>query len=208
MSDLKYILHKTFFTGGGWTNLLVPAGLGLAVFFVFFLLFFRRNRPAKNILLAVLFLYLAIVASLTLSFSPPSLWRVSPKSTEWVVGNIVWVPFESAKNIFHNAVSADNMKEFFRVIGGNFVMLMPLGVLVPLISPRFRAGRMLLLSLFVPILIEGLQLLNNILMGAVLRSVETEDVLLNAAGCFLVYLIFAGLRRIFRPKYKAKHAKR
>lgn len=209
MSDLKYILRKSFFTGSGdWSSLLIPLGIGLAVFLVFFFLFFRRNKPSKNILLAILFMYLAVVASLTLSFSLPSLWRVSPKSTSWVIGNIVWVPFESARNIFRNAVNADNMREFLRVIGGNFVLLMPLGVLVPLINPRFRLGRMFLLSLFVPAVIEGFQLLNNILMGAVLRSVEVEDVLLNAAGCFLAYLIFAGLRRLFQPKYKAKHARR
>lgn len=209
MSDLTYMIKKSFSAGNGdLPSLLSVLGIGLAVFLVFYFLFFRKNKIFKNILLAVLFMYLAVVASMTVSFSPPSLWRVSPKSTAWVISNIAWVPFESARNIFHNAEVSNNMREFLRVIGGNFVLLMPLGILVPLINPRFRLGRMFLLSLFVPILIEGLQLLDNILTGAVVRSVEVEDVLLNAAGCFLAYLIFAGLRGIFRPKYKAKHVRR
>lgn len=208
MSDLIFMLKKSFSAGSGnLTSLLFTLGIGLAVYLLFYFLCFKKNKKSKNICLAILFLYLAVVASITLSFSPPSLWRVDPKSTSWVIGNINWVPFESARNIFHNAVSANNMKEFFRVVGGNFALLIPLGILVPLINPRFRLGRMAVLSLAVPICIEGIQLLNNILMGAVLRSVEVEDVLLNATGCFFAYLIFAGLRRMFQPRHKARHAR-
>ncbi|MBW7573559.1 VanZ family protein [Caproiciproducens faecalis] len=179
--------------------------IGLILYFICLILFFRHIKPLKNFFLAVLFMYLAVVLSLTVSLPLPQKWHISAKSTAWALSQIDWIPFESAANIFHNSVRIGSFKEFFRVIGGNFILLMPLGVLVPLSNPHFHFGRMLALSLLVPTAIEGLQLLGNILYGSAIRAVETEDILLNAAGCLLAYLIFSGLRGLFRPKRKGKH---
>jgi Glycopeptide antibiotics resistance protein len=178
--------------------------VALVLYLICLFVFFRKKRASEKFWLAVLFLYLGVVWGMTIPFAPPNLWHVSAKSTALAVRSIRWVPFLSAANILHNALSAGNLKEFFRVIGGNFVLLMPLGVLVPLCNPRFRLGRMFAVAILTPVGIEGLQLLGNILRGSVLRTVETEDVLLNAAGCILAYLIFAGLRRLFQPKKKGK----
>lgn len=181
-----------------------PLLAGLIVYILCFILFFRHKKPFQNFWLAILFLYLAVVIDLTIPITLPQL-HMNAKSTAWAVSQINWIPFQSAGNILKNSIRIGNFKEFFRVIGGNFVLLMPLGVLVPLINPRFRLGRMIAVSLLVPIGIEGLQLLHNILTGSVTRSVEMEDVVLNAAGCLLAYLIFAGLRKLFHPGRTAKH---
>ncbi len=178
---------------------------GLVLYLICLLLFFRHKKISQKIFLAVLFVYLAVVASLTIAVTPPSMWHISAKSTALAVKSIHWVPFESAGNMLHNSIAANNYKEFLRIVGGNFIMLIPLGILVPLINPRFRLGRMIAVAILVPVGIEGLQLLNNILMGAVIRSVEMEDVVLNAAGCIIGYLIFAGLQRLFKPKRKGHH---
>lgn len=183
----------------------LPAmGIGLILYVICLLLFFRRKKPLQKFWLAILFLYLAVVASLTLSINLPGAWHISAKSTALAIKDIQWIPFRSAGNMLRNSILANNYKEFLRIVGGNFIMLMPLGVLIPLINPRFRLGRMTAVAVLVPVGIEGLQLLNNILMGAVFRNVETEDVILNAAGCILAYLIFAGLRRLFQPKHKGR----
>ncbi|XOQ49233.1 MAG: VanZ like family protein [Eubacteriales bacterium] len=181
-----------------------PMLAGLIVYLVCLVLFFRRKKPLQKFWLAILFLYLGAVIHLTIPLTLPQSWHIRAKTTAWAISQIQWIPFQSAGNILKNSIRIGSFKEFLRVIGGNFVLLMPLGVLVPLINPRFRLGRMIAVSLLVPIGIEGLQLLHNILAGSVTRSVEMEDVVLNAAGCLTAYLIFAGLRKLFRPKRTTK----
>jgi glycopeptide antibiotics resistance protein len=184
----------------------LPQGMaaGLIVYVICLIFFFNRKKPLQNFLLLVLFVYIGALVSLTMVIPMPNAWHISAKSTQWAIKQIDWVPFESAGNMLHNSIRIGKYKEFLRVVGGNFAMLMPLGILVPFINPRFKLGRMTALSLLVPIGIEGLQLLNNILSGTILRSVEVEDVILNAAGCLLAYLIFAGLRKLFKPKHKGR----
>jgi len=187
-------------------SMLIAMAVGLVLYLICLVLFFRHKKPLQNFFLAILFMYLAVVVSITVSISLPSFWHISTKSTAYAISRIRWVPFQSAMNMLQNSIRIGNYKEFLRVIGGNFVMLMPLGILVPLCNPRFRLGRMIAVAIFVPVAIEGLQLLNNILMGSVIRSVEMEDVVLNAAGCLFAYLIFAGIRKLFKPKHKTRHA--
>ncbi|HEX2986028.1 MAG TPA: VanZ family protein [Caproiciproducens sp.] len=187
---------------------LINMAIGLGVYIVCLILFFRHKKPFQNLCLALLFMYLAIVAAITLSFPPPGSWHISARSTALAIKSIQWVPFLSAGRMLHNSFVSGNFHEFIRIIGGNLLLLMPLGILVPLINPRFRIGRMILLAVAVPVFIEGMQLVGNILIGRIIRTVEVEDVVLNAAGCLIAYLIFAGFRKLFQPKNKAKHMRK
>ena len=187
------------------SSLLNAAAVGLILYLICLVLFFRHKKPLQNFFLALLFIYLSAVASITISITMPNMWHISAKSTALAIKNIQWIPFLSAGNMLHNSIVIGSFKEFFRVIGGNLVMLMPLGILVPLINPRFRLGHMIAVAILVPTGIESLQLLGNILIGSVIRSVEMEDVILNATGCILAYLIFAGLRTLFVPKHRGRH---
>jgi glycopeptide antibiotics resistance protein len=177
---------------------------GLIVYVICLIFFFSRRKPIQNFWLALLFVYIGALVSLTMVIPTPGAWHISAKSTQWAIGQINWMPFESAGNMLKNSIRIGKYNEFLRVVGGNFAMLMPLGILIPLINKRFHLGQMIALSLLVPTGIEGLQLLNNILAGTILRSVELEDVILNAAGCLLAYLIFAGLHSLFKPKHKGR----
>lgn len=182
--------------------ILIPAFI---LYLICLLLFFRRKGIGKNICIALLFLYTGALFSLTVPVVLPQYQHISDASTEWAIHSIEWVPFISASNIFHNAAASGNWKEFVRIIVGNFIALMPLAILVPLINPKFRFGRMLLLAILVPVCIEGLQLVGNILSGTVIRTVEVEDVILNASGCIFAYLIFAGIRKVHSPKHYGRH---
>lgn len=183
---------------------LAEMAAALVLYIICLFLFFRRKTPAQKFWLGVLFVYLGVIWGITVSLPLPNAWHINAKNTTFVLKNIQWIPFRSAGNILHNSFVTGNFKECFRVIGGNFIMLMPLGVLVPLCNSNFRIGRMVLVAILVPVGIEGLQLVGNILSGSAIRTVEMEDVVLNAAGCILAYLVFAGLRNLFRPKKKKK----
>lgn len=68
---------------------------------------------------------------------------------------------------------------------GNFVMLLPLGIYLPLLSKKMTGFvPVLFFVLFTATLIELLQLATSF------RSVDVDDVLLNTSGAILGYLIY------------------
>lgn len=184
--------------------LFIAVAVGLGLYLVCLILFFRHKKPSQNLCLALLFMYMAVVAYLAVPIALPNQWHIGAKSTAQAIQSIEWVPFTSSLSLFQNAVKTGNYKAFLYIIGGNFGVLMPLGILLPLGNPRFRLGRMAAVAILVPVGIEGFQLLYNILVGSVVRYVQTEDVILNAAGCLLAYWCLTGLRRLFKPKSKSK----
>ncbi len=171
--------------------------LGLLVYVVCFFITFKRKKVFHNVCLCLLFCYAGFLAAATQQLILPMGWHVSAAQTRYVFASINWNPFSSGWNILQNCIRYHHsLDEFFRVVGGNFALLMPLGVLAPLLNKKFRFWRTAALGLTVAVAIEALQLAGNLLGGA--RSVEMEDVLLNTLGCMAAYLVFLGVRKLFR----------
>jgi glycopeptide antibiotics resistance protein len=76
-------------------------------------------------------------------------------------------------------------------IGGNLLLLMPLGFCAPLLFKKFTSFKnVFLLGLFSSICIECIQFF-ELLSGIVRwRSVDIDDVICNVAGAVLGYLIY------------------
>jgi glycopeptide antibiotics resistance protein len=87
-----------------------------------------------------------------------------------------------------------------RQIGGNLGLLVPLGFLLPALLPRLRGWHAFALSaLGVSVGIEAMQFLGRA-SGLVARSVDIDDVILNAAGALLGFLLYrASMAFISRP---------
>jgi VanZ family protein len=82
-------------------------------------------------------------------------------------------------------------------IGGNLVLLMPLGVLLPVLSNRFRGPlRILLVVGLVSLCIETAQ--GTMLAG---RAFDADDVILNTVGAVLAYLLVG--RRVARWAHRS-----
>ena len=77
---------------------------------------------------------------------------------------------------------------------GNFIMLLPLGIFIPLLNRMLRKFSsffiVLLISLFVSIGIEVLQLATNY------RSTDIDDVILNSAGACVGFMIYQLIKSI------------
>ncbi len=207
VGSLVSMIEKSIFYTGAISAVSMPQALtaALAAYLVCLALFFRKKGIGKNVAIALLFLYVGFLFSLTIPVVLPSRWHIAASSTDWALNSIIWTPFVSARNLWQNASVSGNWTEFCRLICGNILVFLPLGILVPLINPNFRFGRMLLLAILVPVCIEALQLVGNILAGNVIRTVETEDVILNAVGCLIGYLLYALIHHLVKPKYYAKH---
>ena len=90
------------------------------------------------------------------------------------------------------------LRDAVRQIGGNILLGIPFGVLVPVVAPRTRGIlRVLLLTAAVMLLVEFAQ-------GALVtgRAFDIDDVILNTAGALVGYLLLG--RRLSR----AVHARR
>lgn len=207
LTTLADMVLKSFSATGSKSALSLQQALAIALvlYFICLALFFHKLGAKRNLAVALLFLYAGVLFALTVPVVPKDRWHIIPASTDWMIHSIVWIPFLSAADMFRSAASSGNWAEFFRVIAGNALVFIPLGILLPLANPKIRFPGILLPAFLVPLCIEALQLTANILAGTELRIVETEDVILNAAGCLLGYLLYALVRWIFRPKYRARH---
>lgn len=82
-------------------------------------------------------------------------------------------------------------------IGGNLALLMPLAILLPVISARFRGPlRVLLVVGLVSLCIETVQ--GMMIAG---RAFDTDDVILNTTGAVLAYLLVG--RRVSRWAHRS-----
>lgn len=99
-----------------------------------------------------------------------------------------------------NLVPLRNIKRFFNIFGteafwvnivGNVLMFTPLGFCLPLLWRRWqRFWKVLLAGILVPVCIETVQLFVG-------RSVDVDDVLLNALGVALGYGLYVLCRKLF-----------
>ncbi|MFZ2538791.1 MAG: VanZ family protein [Oscillospiraceae bacterium] len=175
---------------------------GMLVGFILFIMWypfsFKKNGLFRNLCIASLFVYIGAIVSLTMIYAPPWNWNISASETIFALSSVKLTPFESSILIFENCKSIGNYRDFIWLVGGNTIMLMPLGILVPLINEKYGLFRITLLAMAVSLSIEILQLGSNILLGTVLRTVEIDDFIQNTLGCIVAYLLFALFREIYR----------
>ncbi|MEG0691656.1 MAG: VanZ family protein [Oscillospiraceae bacterium] len=175
---------------------------GMIIGFILFLMWypfsFKKNGMFRNLCLASMFVYVGAVISLTMIYAPPSNWNITANNTTFALSSVNLTPFKSSIQIFKNCKAMGNYHDFIWLIGGNTIMLMPLGILIPLINPKYGLGRISLIAMAVSLGIEFLQLSSNILLGTVLRAVEIDDFIQNTLGCIVAYLIFALFRELYR----------
>ncbi|WP_035323665.1 VanZ family protein [Peribacillus kribbensis] len=78
-----------------------------------------------------------------------------------------------------------------RNVGGNILMLMPLGFLLPLLSGKFkRLKHTIIIGLFVTLGIESLQFVECLLEVVMARTIDIDDVICNVFGTIIGFLIY------------------
>ena len=85
---------------------------------------------------------------------------------------------------------------FMSNIVGNVLLFIPIGLFLPLLWQRWQHRRkMCLLAVCLPVLIEFLQLFVG-------RYTDIDDVLLNAIGILLGYMLFCRIKRLPGQKFE------
>ncbi|WP_398905776.1 VanZ family protein [Streptomyces sp. 840.1] len=139
-----------------------------------------RRRTWGSVLLQVTFLVLAFLAMVGFSVVLAKVTLTpSPASEELVKSNLR--PGRSLRQYAEDYTFLAACKQ----AGGNLVLGMPFGVLLPILVPRrLRMVRMVLLTVMVIAIVELVQ-------GALVagRAFDVDDVILNTAGALLGYLL-------------------
>ncbi|MEC1625851.1 VanZ family protein [Bacillus mojavensis] len=78
-----------------------------------------------------------------------------------------------------------------RSLGGNLILLLPVGLLFPLLFDKLRnLKRILLTGFFISLFIELTQLSISMYLGNSYRSFDVDDLILNTSGAALGYGLF------------------
>ncbi len=170
--------------------------IALGVFILLRFLCFKRMKFSRTLLCGVFAVYIGAVAALTIFPIFPGHFAFSWQNftNEFHQSNLF--PFFWSVQMFQNGMAAGNMGTVFYNLGGNLIMLMPFGILVPLIW-RTSPLRTILLAVVSAFGVEFIQFLENVFHIGY-NDVSFDDFLLNALGCILAYLLFLGIRTALR----------
>lgn len=112
-------------------------------------------------------------------------------SSSWITNHIYHynynlIPFKSIIELLNTPLSP--MFAIYNILG-NFLMLTPLAIILPLINKKFQNTKYFLLTISgLTLLIELLQFISNV------GSFDIDDIILNILGAFIAYLIFKKLK--------------
>ena len=100
---------------------------------------------------------------------------------------IVFIPLREYVKIFHG----QNRSFWFKQIMLNILLFVPLGIMLPMISERFKKlWKVVLIGFLFSCLIEAMQYITG-------RGLtEIDDVINNTLGAFLGYLIFVRISKL------------
>lgn len=173
---ITQILNLEFFP------FILLAGLGILVILI--ILFGRKYSLAYRLCFALFGMYLLLVVRLTIFPLPFKEVTLHRPLTE-ILSQVNLVPFNFG-HLFKN-----NPNVIIHEIVGNILLLMPFGFGLPFLI-RFKPRIFPWLAFGAGLVIEGAQLGFNLLLGGSYRTVDINDVILNALGAMLAYVLFRG----------------
>jgi glycopeptide antibiotics resistance protein len=141
-----------------------------------------RSSVSHQVLKLVFAAYLLVLFQMTISLS--SLWQTIRSGSLTIQGGQMWEPFREIRNFWNYGTETLILTNLL----GNVVAFVPMGVLPPLLWNWCRWPWGILPWVVIPTaVIEGCQLFTP-------RATSVDDLILNASGVVLGYLLFWLLR--------------
>src|SRR5574340_535671 len=165
-----------------FAEIIVPVGvIGLVVLLGWLRL--RKHGWLYCYLSALFYFYLLVLIRLTLFPIPILEGAESQQTAAHILSRINLIPFNFG-NLFELHPNVVRHQ-----LGGNILLTIPFGLVFPALV-KVRARAIPWLAILVGLAIETTQLLVSLAIGAAYRSVDINDILLNAVGVMVGYLIF------------------
>ena len=100
------------------------------------------------------------------------------------------IPFMTVVDSFKNAFTYNTYLLELKNIGGNLILLTPLGIYVHFIKRNLEMKNILILGFATAMVIELIQLSISLLLGYSYRSFDVDDLILNTIGFIIGYKSF------------------
>ncbi|MBR2177457.1 MAG: VanZ family protein [Clostridia bacterium] len=172
--------------------------VGIVILFVW-LIYSHKNKlnPTRIMIISIFILYMTAVISIT--FFPltydPSLKLASDVLSQ----RLILTPFQTTISY----VCLGNPFVIFVQLGGNIIMTIPFGIMLPMIVKNKKICFYLLLVLALPLFIETSQLVLGIILQTFYRTADIDDVIYNFLGGMIGLAIYKLLPKKFRNRISA-----
>lgn len=146
-----------------------------------------RGNIIRLLIESVFVVYLTVLISV--AFFPIPYQEASDPLLKGMQQTNNFIPFNS---IIGTVTTAVDVFVVLKQIMGNLIMLLPFGVLLPMVWRKQSSGvKMLCTGLVTSLLIEILQLLISQIIGFQYRSFDIDDLMLNTLGFFIGYQLYS-----------------
>jgi len=169
------------------------------VLFILFAVIYKIMGPEKKnwLIHSIFFVYLVGIISVT--FFP---FPIQKEEIEWGQVNHYlsnnFIPLKSTAEIISNGMS----QVILRQIGGNIILLLPLGFFLPLFwKEKLTFAKAISLGFLSSLAIETTQLLISTIIGYTYKIFDVDDLILNTIGFVLGY----GCFKAYKMSRKTDH---
>ncbi|ADI28031.1 teicoplanin resistance protein VanZ [Geobacillus sp. BMUD] len=167
----------------------------IPIVFLFFIplvvLLIRRNYKnipfSKSLIFVIFYIHVVVVIGITLFPIPFQKELLHDLKASHIESSINFVPFLSIIKI----LSLHSIGTGFAQIGGNFLLLLPLGIYLPLLFYRVNSfKRVSFIVCLCSFMIESMQFFISLILNYHYKAVDVDDVILNTLGGQFGYLIY------------------
>jgi glycopeptide antibiotics resistance protein len=169
----------------------LPLLVGLGTMLVVLIVLLGQKRSSSYLFcFSVFWLYLLLVASKTIFPIPLAAGIVTRTPISTILSQVNLVPFHFG-DLFDSHPTV-----IFREIFGNILLTVPFGFGIPFLL-RLKPKKLPSLAIGAGLSIETVQLSACLMAGLSYRSVDINDMLLNAVGALLGYMLFRGFTTLY-----------
>lgn len=174
-------------------SFIIPYGISAYVLFIVYRLFavFVLKKPRytieKSIYVLAAFVYLIGVICMTLFPIPTDPLLIHDRAAEGFQETNNLIPF----NTITDALTGSSLSVTVYQLGGNIILLFPLGCFLPLLFKRMRQAKRVIIAGFIAsLIIETSQFTISSVIGLTYRSFDVDDLILNTIGSAIGYLFY------------------
>ena len=166
--------------------------LGLILEVIYILISVLKKISYRRIIVTCIFIaYITVLAIVTL-------FPIVIDDKVEYYGDITWYNYVPSKTIIGTLQCGVSLTSLAQLLG-NVLMTIPFGVMILMLTKNHKWWRILIISIVFPLSIELTQLFIGLLINNMYRTVDIDDVILNAFGVYIGY----GIYKLLPYKIKA-----
>ncbi|MDQ0888752.1 glycopeptide antibiotics resistance protein [Paenibacillus sp. V4I9] len=180
-------------------------GLLLMIMYLLAVWFLNRKRAilkGKLALNLLFFVYILAVVAVTLFPIPIDNRFIEHVIIKGLHQTNNFIPFKTITDVLHNRYYMVALKN----IGGNILLLMPLGLFIPLIWGGIYWKRAVFVGFTSSFIIELTQAIISLFVGFTYRSSDVDDIILNTIGLSIGYACSSFLIKLFQTAKNSNKA--